>query len=173
MTLWMPPMAWGNCTYYARYARLLLGGVSLDLSEAQRRRVVVLRPGASFSLYKYFKSGAGPSAATTGFKFVLLALGMARRVCLYGFADDARNGVDRTGGHYFDKRHQQEQSYDLQWERDTLQRLEQQGQLCMVPGRVQDTLIPGSQSPEREQRVSVAQTSDVLRCIDSSAGQSY
>ena len=139
LTLWMPPLAWGNTSYYARYARLLLGdGVDgLNLSQEQRRRVALLRPGASFSLWKYFGSLPGaPGAGTTGFKFALLALGMAESVWLYGFENDDRNEADPVGGHYFDRKHAQEQSYDFAWERKHLRRLEADGSVRLVPSHI-------------------------------------
>ena len=58
MTLWMPPMAWGNSTYYSRYMRMLLGCAAtdgLELTRGERRRVVLLRPSVSFAMWKYFR----------------------------------------------------------------------------------------------------------------------
>jgi hypothetical protein len=58
MTLWMPPMAWGNSTYYSRYVRMLLGCAAtdgLELTRGERRRVVLLRPSVSFAMWKYFR----------------------------------------------------------------------------------------------------------------------
>jgi hypothetical protein len=55
-------MAWGNSWYYSRYIRLLLGDHAgrgrsddLGLTREQRRRVVILRPEASFAMWKYFR----------------------------------------------------------------------------------------------------------------------
>ena len=54
--------AWGNSWYYSRYIRLLLGDHAgrgrsddLGLTREQRRRVVILRPEASFAMWKYFR----------------------------------------------------------------------------------------------------------------------
>lgn len=58
MTLWMPPMAWGNSMYYSRYIRMLLGCTQtdgLELTRGERRRVVLLRPSVSFAMWKYFR----------------------------------------------------------------------------------------------------------------------
>mmetsp|Transcript_23738 Transcript_23738/g.65877 ORF Transcript_23738/g.65877 Transcript_23738/m.65877 type:complete len:410 (+) Transcript_23738:116-1345(+) len=139
LTIWMPPMAWGNSMYYSRYARLLLGdGMDgLGLTQQERRKVVILRPGLSFAMWRYFGSSQCPSAGTTGFKFALLAMGLSRRVSLYGFEDDDGNSVDKTGGHYFDKNHTQEQSYDFSWERQRLRHLEATECLQLVPSHRQ------------------------------------
>jgi hypothetical protein len=69
MTLWMPPLAWGNSRSYTRYVRLLLSARAddgLDLTSAQRKRVVVLRPCVSFSIWKYFRPSCTTSC-TVGF----------------------------------------------------------------------------------------------------------
>lgn len=176
MTLWMPPMAWGNSMYYARYISMLLGCTTsdgLELTQGERRRVALLRPSVSFAMWKYFRPwrafagkvmndsqsqhdvGEGinteesqppdkkdlgdemqrrPAAGTTGFKFALLAMGMSDKVTLYGFEDDPRNGVDPTGGHYFNKKHSQEVStYDISWERQQLRRYEDMDCVRLVP----------------------------------------
>jgi hypothetical protein len=71
MTVWMPPMAWGNSTYYSRYVRVLLGCAAtdgLDLTPRERRRVVLLRPSVSFAMWKYFRPltwGRKENAAAT------------------------------------------------------------------------------------------------------------
>ena len=124
VTLWMPPLAWGNARSYSRYVRLLLNREESDglpLTAAQRRKVVTLRPSVSFSVWKYFRPNAGadggsasdgnesddagpfsersnthdrPTTATTGFKFFLLAMGLCDDVSLFGFEDDP--GTRRT-----------------------------------------------------------------------------
>ena len=69
MTLWMPPMAWGNSTAYGRYVRLLLSNSEadgLELSERQRRQVVLLRPSVSFSMWKYFRPHGNRSSDFDG-----------------------------------------------------------------------------------------------------------
>ena len=58
MMLWMPPLAWGNYTYYSRYVGMLLGCTStdgLELTRGERRRVVLLRPSVSYAMWKYFR----------------------------------------------------------------------------------------------------------------------
>ena len=157
MTLWMPPMAWGNSTAYGRYVRLLLSNSEadgLELSERQRRQVVLLRPSVSFSMWKYFRpygnrssdfdgdsvdsddadeARGRPLAGTTGFKFCLLAMGISNDVFLYGFEDDPRNKVDARGGHYFNPKHSQEEAYDIAWERKELRRYEADDHVRLVP----------------------------------------
>lgn len=62
MTLWMPPLAWGNARSYTRYVRLLLSSEKHDglkLTRRERKQVVVLRPSVSFSIWKYFRPNAG------------------------------------------------------------------------------------------------------------------
>ena len=161
MTLWMPPLAWGNARSYARYVRLLLSSKKtdgLDLTDEERKRVVVLRPSVSFSMWKYFRPNAGtptsdedassvndetfseranthdrPTTGTTGFKFFLLSMGLCDDVSLFGFEDDPRNKVDSRGGHFFNPKHSQEDAYDIAWEREEMRRYEANDCVRLVP----------------------------------------
>ena len=163
VTLWMPPLAWGNARSYSRYVRLLLNreeSDGLSLTAAQRRKVVTLRPSVSFSVWKYFRPNAGadgggasegsesddagpfsersnthdrPTTATTGFKFFLLAMGLCDDVSLFGFEDDPRNAADSRGGHFFNPKHSQEDAYDIAWERREMRRYEARDCVRLVP----------------------------------------
>lgn len=163
MTLWMPPLAWGNSRSYTRYVRLLLSREESDglaLTAAQRRKVVTLRPSVSFSVWKYFRPNAGadgggasdggegddvgsiseranthdrPTTGTTGFKFFLLAMGLCDDVSLFGFEDDPRNAADSRGGHFFNPKHSQEDAYDIAWERREMRRYEAHDCVRLVP----------------------------------------
>ena len=163
MTLWMPPLAWGNARSYTRYVRLLLSCEASDglaLTAAQRRKVVTLRPSVSFSVWKYFRPNAGadrggtsdgsesddteslseranthdrPTTGTTGFKFFLLAMGLCDDVSLFGFEDDPRNAADSRGGHFFNPKHSQEDAYDIAWERREMRRYEAHDCVRLVP----------------------------------------